>query len=171
MLKKNFFKNKKVLITGHTGFKGSWLAFILYCFGARVYGYSLKAKTKNDNFYLLKLNKKIKNYYYDVRDKNKLKKTLDKIQPHIIFHLAGINRHPNEELVYKNNIKINNLLHSALDDISFKGKLIFTSSTQERLKTFYGKAKKEARIKFKKQSKRLNYKFYGIIAPNIFEEK
>ena len=69
MLKKNFFKNKKVLITGHTGFKGSWLAFILYCFGARVYGYSLKAKTKNDNFYLLKLNKKIKNYYYDVRDK------------------------------------------------------------------------------------------------------
>ena len=72
MLKKNFFKNKKVLITGHTGFKGSWLAFILYCFGARVYGYSLKAKTKNDNFYLLKLNKKIKNYYYDVRDKNKL---------------------------------------------------------------------------------------------------
>ena len=47
------------------------------------------------------------------------------------------------------NIEINNCMYSALENISFKGRLIFTSSTQEELETFYGKAKKEARIKFK----------------------
>ncbi len=89
MLKKNFFKNKKVLITGHTGFKGSWLAYTLFCFGAKVYGYSLRAKTKNDNFYLLKLNKKIKSYFYDVRDRDKFKEIVEKVKPNIIFHLAA----------------------------------------------------------------------------------
>ena len=132
MLKKNFFKNKKVLITGHTGFKGSWLAFILYCFGARVYGYSLKAKTKNDNFYLLKLNKKIKNYYYDVRDKNKLKKTLDKIQPHIIFHLAAQslvkNSYENPYKTFSTNILGTlNILETVRELKSVKSVVIITS--------------------------------------------
>ena len=55
MLNLKFFKNKKIFITGHTGFKGSWLAYILYLSGAKVTGYSLKPKNKQDNFYLLKL--------------------------------------------------------------------------------------------------------------------
>ena len=56
----------------------------------------------------------------------------------------------------------------ALEKNKFNGKLLFTSSTQEDSGTYYGKAKKEARLKFEEQSKKLNYKFYGIITPNIF---
>ena len=51
MLNLNFFKNKRIFITGHTGFKGSWLAYILYLSGADVTGYSLKPKNQRDNFY------------------------------------------------------------------------------------------------------------------------
>ena len=69
MLELSFFKNKKIFITGHTGFKGSWLTFILYLCGAKITGYGLKPKHKFDNFYLLGLDKKIKNYYHDIRDK------------------------------------------------------------------------------------------------------
>jgi CDP-glucose 4,6-dehydratase len=89
MIDLNFFKNKKIFITGQTGFKGSWLAFILSLYGAKVVGYGLKPKNKFDNFYLLKLDKKIKNYYLDIRNKNKLKTALRKCNPDIIFHLAA----------------------------------------------------------------------------------
>ena len=85
----SFFKNKKIFITGHTGFKGSWLAYILYLAGAKVTGYSLKPKNKQNNFYLLKLDQKVKNYYHDVRDENNLKKKIKECKPDIIFHLAA----------------------------------------------------------------------------------
>jgi len=84
-----FFKGKKIFITGHTGFKGSWLAFILYLGGAKITGYSLKPKNKFDNFYLLKLDKKVKNYFSDVRDEKNLRNIIKKIKPDIIFHLAA----------------------------------------------------------------------------------
>ena len=89
MLNLEFFKRKKIFITGHTGFKGSWLAFILHINGAKVAGYSFKPKNKFDNFYLLELDKKIKNYFQDVRSKNKLKNAINKFNPDIIFHLAA----------------------------------------------------------------------------------
>ncbi len=89
MLNLEFFKGKKIFITGHTGFKGSWLTFILYLNGAKIAGYSLKPKNKFDNFYLLNLDKKIKNYYNDVRDEKKLRNTIKKFKPDIIFHLAA----------------------------------------------------------------------------------
>ena len=73
MNKLKFFKDKKIFITGHTGFKGSWLAFILYLSGARVLGYSLKPKNKFDNFYLLKLDRKIKNCFSDIRNTKNLR--------------------------------------------------------------------------------------------------
>ena len=57
MIDLSFFKGKKIFITGHTGFKGSWLAYILYLSGAKLVGYSLRPKNKFDNFYLLKLDK------------------------------------------------------------------------------------------------------------------
>jgi CDP-glucose 4,6-dehydratase len=84
-----FFKKKKIFITGHTGFKGSWLAYILYLSGAKIIGYSLKPKNKHDNFYLLGLDKKIKNCYYDIRNEQNLKKKIKKFKPDIIFHLAA----------------------------------------------------------------------------------
>ena len=89
MLNLKFFKGKKIFITGHTGFKGSWLAYILYLSGAKVAGYSLKPKNKFDNFYLLKLNKKIQNYFGDVRDEKNLIKKIKNFKPDIIFHLAA----------------------------------------------------------------------------------
>ena len=89
MLNLKFFKGKKIFITGHTGFKGSWLAYILYLSGAKVAGYSLKPKNKVDNFYLLKLDKKIQNYFGDVRDEKNLSKKIKEFKPDIIFHLAA----------------------------------------------------------------------------------
>lgn len=84
-----FFKKKKIFITGHTGFKGSWLTYILYLSGARIMGYSLKPKNKHDNFYLFGLNKKIRNYYGDIRNEKKLESKIQKFKPDIIFHLAA----------------------------------------------------------------------------------
>ncbi|ENN95792.1 CDP-glucose 4,6-dehydratase [Methanocaldococcus villosus KIN24-T80] len=84
-----FFKGKKILITGHTGFKGSWLTQILLNFGADVVGYSLKPNTSPNLFKILKLDKKIKNYYADIRDFDKIKSIMEKEKPEIVFHLAA----------------------------------------------------------------------------------
>jgi len=89
MNKLSFFKGKKIFITGHTGFKGSWLSYILFLSGAKVTGYSLRPKNKNDNFYLLNLDKKIKNYYCDVRNRKSLETAIVNCKPQIVFHLAA----------------------------------------------------------------------------------
>ena len=64
---------------------------------------------------------------------------------------------------------MNELLLSALVEVKFQGRLLFTSSIQENSDSLYGKAKKNARLKFEEYSNSLGYKFYGIIAPNIFQ--
>ena len=89
------FKGKKVLITGHNGFKGSWLAVWLNILGANLIGISLKDNNKNNHFNLVKKKIKIKNYYFDLRDKKKLEKTIIKEKPDYVFHLAA------QSLVYK----------------------------------------------------------------------
>ena len=83
------FENKKVLITGDTGFKGSWLAIWLKELGADVYGYALPPKREEDNFVKCDLNKKIHHLDGDIRDLNKLKDYFEKVQPDIAFHLAA----------------------------------------------------------------------------------
>lgn len=80
------YKGKKVLITGHTGFKGSWLALWLHNIGAEVAGYSL-APLELSHFNILNL--KIKNYFHDINDEAKLKKVMKEFRPDIIFHLAA----------------------------------------------------------------------------------
>ena len=86
----NFYAGKKILVTGHTGFKGAWLSLVLNEFGARVYGISLKPEDVRGNFYnIVRLNKKIKSYYIDLSEYKKLYKTINKIKPEIIFHLAA----------------------------------------------------------------------------------
>ena len=86
---KKFFKNKTVIVTGHTGFKGSWLTLVLLNLGARVVGISNDIPTKPAFFQILKLNKKIKDLRADVRDLKIIKKILMRYKPDYIFHLAA----------------------------------------------------------------------------------
>ncbi len=85
----NIYKNKKVLLTGDTGFKGSWLAVWLKELGAEVFGYALPPQREEDNFVKCKLNEKIHHLDGDIRDLNKLINYFDKTQPDIAFHLAA----------------------------------------------------------------------------------
>ena len=84
-----YFKGKKVLITGHTGFKGTWLCILLKFLNAKVYGISLKAE-KNSLFEKTKLSKLIDSHnIIDIRNRNKLKKKVSQLKPEIIIHLAA----------------------------------------------------------------------------------
>lgn len=85
----NFFKNKKVLITGHTGFKGSWLTQTLLNWSTDITGIALKPSTSPSLFYLLDLKKHINNYFADIRNFKKVKEIIFKEKPEIIFHLAA----------------------------------------------------------------------------------
>lgn len=84
-----FFKNKKVLITGHTGFKGGWLTQILFNWSAKIIGISLKPSTKPNLFETLNLGDKTKNYFVDIRDYKKIRKIINQERPEIVFHLAA----------------------------------------------------------------------------------
>jgi CDP-glucose 4,6-dehydratase len=86
---KNFYTDKRVLVTGDTGFKGSWLCIWLHELGAHVYGYALPAKTPDDNFVRSKLSDVIHHIDGDVRDDKKLADYVSEIQPQIAFHLAA----------------------------------------------------------------------------------
>ncbi|MBU1628957.1 MAG: CDP-glucose 4,6-dehydratase, partial [Gammaproteobacteria bacterium] len=81
------WKNKRVLITGHTGFKGSWLANWLLQYGAKVTGLSLEPVFEPNHFDLLKL--EMDSHFVDIRDEAKLAVTIKAIRPEIIFHLAA----------------------------------------------------------------------------------
>lgn len=84
------YKNKKIIVTGHTGFKGSWLCFWLYLSGANVYGISNNIPTRPSLFNLLNMKKILKkDYRINVEDYKKLKNTVKKVKPDIIFHLAA----------------------------------------------------------------------------------
>ena len=85
----DLFKGKKVLITGDTGFKGSWLALWLLELGADVYGYALPPEREEDNFVVCKLGTLFHHNDGDVRDLKALIQLFDKIQPDIAFHLAA----------------------------------------------------------------------------------
>ncbi len=84
-----FYANKKVLITGHTGFKGSWLTQILLNWGADVVGLSLKPATTPNLFSVLDIESKIRNYYVDIRDSESVKRVFVNEKPEIVFHLAA----------------------------------------------------------------------------------
>ena len=132
MLNLRFFKGKKIFITGHTGFKGSWLTYILYLSGAKLAGYSLKPKNKFDNFHLLKLENKIQNYYCDVRDEKNLKDKIKRFKPQIVFHLAAQplvkDSYQNPSFTFTTNIiGTLNILEIVKEIKSVKSALIITS--------------------------------------------
>ena len=96
------YKGKTVLVTGHTGFKGSWLSIWLNELGAEVIGYALDPYTKKDNFVLSGLENKIVDIRGDIRDKKHLKEVFDKYKPEFVFHLAA---QPLVRLSYENPIE------------------------------------------------------------------
>ena len=135
----------RILISGYNGFLGKHLIRRLKCLKEE---FDIDVLTKADF------------------ESNKL---IKKISPNdIIFHFAGVNRDINDSVVFKKNNTLNESLLSALKKVKFKGKLLFPSSVQENSGILYGKAKKNARLKFEEYSNSLGYKFYGIISPNIF---
>ena len=94
------YKDKTVLVTGHTGFKGSWLVYWLHQMGAEVIGYSLEAPTNPNHIELLNLD--IVSIIGDIRDLEKLNQTFEKYKPDIVFHLAA---QPLVRLSYENPIE------------------------------------------------------------------
>ncbi len=131
---KKFYKNKKVLVTGNTGFKGIWLFLILKFFGSEVKGYSLRL-VKNDNFIFFKILKRYLNkdtVYGNVLDYKKLSKTIRSFKPQVIFHFAAQSlviesqKKPRETLE-TNLLGTNNILDISLKTKSLKSLVIATS--------------------------------------------
>lgn len=103
----NSFKNKKILITGHTGFKGAWFSKFLLSLGAKVYGISLEAE-KLSLYNLINLDDEVKSYIQDIRYLDKIKTIVKEINPDILFHLAAqpivIESYNNPVYTYETNI-------------------------------------------------------------------
>jgi CDP-glucose 4,6-dehydratase len=89
MFNLSFYKDKNVLVTGHTGFKGAWLCKMLMYAGAKVTGYSLKPPTSPSLFEILNLKDQMNSIIGDIRDYNNLNKLFKEVNPEIIFHLAA----------------------------------------------------------------------------------
>lgn len=89
MMNWNFYKNKKVLITGHTGFKGSWMCKVLIMAGADVTGYALEAPTNPSLFGISKVAEGMNSVIGDIRDLEHLKKVFEEVQPEIVIHMAA----------------------------------------------------------------------------------
>lgn len=86
---REFYQGKKVFITGHTGFKGAWLAFWLKELGAEIIGYALQPEYENSLFELLRLDKKIQHHIGDIRNLKNLSQIMNEYQPDMVFHLAA----------------------------------------------------------------------------------
>lgn len=85
----DFFPGKKIFVTGHTGFKGSWLCVILRMLGAEVTGYALEPPTDPSLFALCGLEKQVRSVTGDVRDFPHLRRAFDEAKPDIVLHLAA----------------------------------------------------------------------------------
>jgi CDP-glucose 4,6-dehydratase len=131
IINKNFWSGKRVLITGHTGFKGAWLSVLMNYLGVQLYGISLKP-TKNSLFN--KLDKKIfrKSYIFDLNLESKTQKIINKIKPEAIFHLASqslvIKGYKYPAYTFKNNINSSVSLFNALSKNNFCKSLIVATT-------------------------------------------
>jgi CDP-glucose 4,6-dehydratase len=127
-----FYQKKKILITGHTGFKGSWLTLWLKLLNAKIVGYSMNIPTNPSLFKSLKLINGIKHITGKLEDYKKLKNVIKKYQPEIIFHLAA---QPLVKKSYKNPIETFstnalgslNLLYASRHSKSLKSIIMITS--------------------------------------------
>lgn len=104
-----FYKGKKVFVTGHTGFKGTWMCQALLLMGADVLGYSLEFNPDENKFYkILNLDKNIISVYNDIRNLDVLKKSIMNFQPDIVIHMAAqplvIESYNNPIYTYETNV-------------------------------------------------------------------
>jgi len=89
ILFKDVYRGRRVLVTGHTGFKGSWLSLWLNQLGAEVAGFSVDIPTPRSNFESLGLEQQMHHYVGDIRDRSRLTEVIDDFKPEIVFHLAA----------------------------------------------------------------------------------
>lgn len=138
---KKFWHNKKVFITGHTGFKGSWMSIFLNMLGSKLYGYSLKPNRKslfnqaNCKFFLRE------NFYGNINDFHNLKNKLKKTKPNILFHLAAqplVSQSFNDplETFQTNIIGTANVLNAIREIPSIKSVVIITTDKVYKIKNF-----------------------------------
>ena len=85
----SFYKDKKVLVTGHTGFKGSWMCELLIMAGADVTGYALEPPTDPSLFEICRLSERMNSIIGDIRDLEHLKRVFEETQPEIVIHMAA----------------------------------------------------------------------------------
>lgn len=125
----HFWNGKKVFVTGHTGFKGSWLCRILIRSGAQVTGYSLQSPTQPAMFSLANIEPYMRSVIADIRDKQTLEKIFSEVKPDIVFHLAAQpivrDSYRNPHYTYETNvmgtvnllecIRLNDCVHSVLN--------------------------------------------------------
>ena len=132
-MKNNFWKNKKVFLTGHTGFKGSWLTLILNSLGAKVYGYALNPISQPNFFDGSRLKKFLKkDFRENILNLKKLKNTINKVKPDIVFHLAAqssvlVSYRDPVGTIKTNIIGTINLLEAARPNKSIKCMIIVTT--------------------------------------------
>lgn len=104
----DFYKGKKVLVTGHTGFKGTWLSMILTMAGAAVTGYSLEPPTSPSMFEITGTGDRMNSVTGDVRDYEHLKSVFDEVKPEVVFHLAAqpivLESYKNPRYTYETNV-------------------------------------------------------------------
>lgn len=127
---KKFYKNKKIIITGHTGFVGTWLIYFLNELEAKVYGISLK--DNNKSFKAMKISKKMcKTFYADINNLPKIKKIFKKIKPNICFHLAAqplvIDSYLNPIKTLRTNVIGTSNILECINQFNIKNNLIITT--------------------------------------------
>ena len=89
MIDKNFWRGKRVFLTGHTGFKGSWLSLFLASLGSEVRGYALNCSTSPSLFNEAKVSSVIDSHIGDIRDQNTLHGSMISFNPEILIHMAA----------------------------------------------------------------------------------
>lgn len=142
---RRFYKGKRVVVTGHTGFKGSWLSLWLSDMGSKVIGVALKPDVNPNHYELIKLKDLLhKEYICDIRDFNLVQKIIQKEEPEIIFHLAAQPLVRDSYIIPKDTFDINiggtvNLLEAIRKTNTIKSAVFITSDKcYENMEWFWG---------------------------------
>jgi len=131
-LNQNYWRGKKIFLTGHTGFKGSWLSLWLHELGANVFGYSLDPITQPSLYNVLDLDNKVNSIIGDIRDYNYLNEQISLVNPEILVHMAAQplvrDSYLDPLYTYQTNIMgTTNILDIARKNNSIKSILVITS--------------------------------------------